>query len=127
MGRRNLNQIGKKTQSWDKVAYEAILDGDTIVVFVKGLNLRPHKISDPANFRCHFGLKGFNKEGAFMLTTKAVSVAQEVVRCLLPQSIRNNPGMARGIRVTVSRLVGNVRHPVRMLVQRRRVEEGLVM
>ncbi|OIV93103.1 hypothetical protein TanjilG_20765 [Lupinus angustifolius] len=116
MGRRNLNQIAKKTQSWDKVAYEAILDRDTIVVFVKGLNLRPHKISDPTSFRCHFGLKGFNKEGAFMLTTKAVSVAQEVVRCLLPKSIRSNPGMARGILVSVSHMAGNLRHPVRMLV-----------
>ncbi|KAE9607111.1 putative Glycosyltransferase family 92 [Lupinus albus] len=116
MGRRDLNQIAKKTQSWDKVAYEATLDGDTVVVFVKGLNLRPHKISDPITFWCHFGLKGFNKEGAFMLTTKTVSVAQEVVRCLLPPSIKKNPGLARGIRVTVSHMVGNARHPVRMLV-----------
>jgi len=58
------------------------MDGDTVVVFLKGLNLRPHKISDPTNFRCHLGLRSFHKDGvgaAFLLNTKAVSVAQELV------------------------------------------------
>ena len=118
VGHRNLGVLMNQTaQSWDRVAYEATLDGDTVVVFVKGLNLRPHKISDPTRIRCHFGLKSFDKDNAFLLTTRAVSVAQEVVRCMLPQSIRNNPDKARGIRVTVSYLGGNVRHPVRVLVR----------
>ena len=48
VGHRNLGVLMNQTaQSWDRVAYEATLDGDTVVVFVKGLNLRPHKISDP--------------------------------------------------------------------------------
>ncbi|KAI9125198.1 hypothetical protein K1719_003814 [Acacia pycnantha] len=108
--------INQTAQSWDKVAYEAILDGNTTVVFVKGLNLRPHKISDPTNFLCHFGLKNLGKENNFMITTKAVSVAQEVVRCLLPRSIRNSPDKALGIRVTVSHLTGHIRHLVRELM-----------
>ncbi|WVZ11737.1 hypothetical protein V8G54_016267 [Vigna mungo] len=117
VGRRNLGFfINQTAQSWDRVAYEAILDGDTVVVFVKGLNLRPHKISDPTRIRCHFGLKSFHQNNAFLFNTRAVSVAQEVVRCMLPQSIRNNPDKVRGIRVTVSYLGGNVRHPVRVLV-----------
>lgn len=117
VGRQNFENLMNQTaQSWDRVAYEAILDGYTVVVFVKGLNLRPHKISDPTRIRCHFGLKSFHKDNAFLLTTRAVSVAQEIVRCMLPQSIRNNPDKARGIRVTVSYLGGNVRHPVRVLV-----------
>ncbi|XP_027360781.1 glycosyltransferase family 92 protein RCOM_0530710-like [Abrus precatorius] len=117
VGRRRLTFLMNQTaQSWDRVAYEATLDGDTVVVFVKGLNLRPHKISDPTRIRCHFGLKSFHKDGALLLTTRAVSMAQEVVRCMLPQSIKNNPGKARGVRVTVSYLSGNVRHPVRALV-----------
>lgn len=116
LGIRNWDSLANQTvQSWDKVAYEATLDGNTAVVFVKGLNLRPHKISDPTHFLCHFGLRKMGKEG-FLLTTKAVSVAQEVVRCLLPRSIRNNPDKAQGIRVTVSHLSGHIRHPVRELM-----------
>ncbi|CAK8536895.1 unnamed protein product [Lathyrus sativus] len=113
VGRRSLSVLEKQTpQSWDRVAYEAMLDGDTVVVFVKGLNLRPHKISDPTNFRCHFGLRSFHKDGvgaSFLLSTRAVSVAQEIVRCDLPQSIINKPDKARGVRVTVSNLSGNLR------------------
>nr|KYP65934.1 hypothetical protein KK1_012211 [Cajanus cajan] len=65
VGRRNLGILMNQTaQSWDRVAYEATLDGNTVVVFVKGLNLRPHKISDPTRIRCHFGLKSFHKDNA---------------------------------------------------------------
>lgn len=117
IGRRSWDSLVNRTaQSWDKVVYEAILDGNTTVVFVKGLNLRPHKISEPNRFLCHFGLKNLGKENNFLLTTKAVSVAQEVVRCLLPRSIRNSPEKAQGIRVTVSHLSGHIRHPVRELM-----------
>ncbi|XP_020233212.1 glycosyltransferase family 92 protein RCOM_0530710 [Cajanus cajan] len=89
--------------SWDNLAYSATLDGDTAVVFVKGLNLKPHKASDANLIHCHFG----PRNGAFWLTTKAVSAAQEVVRCSLPQSILKNPDMARGISVTVSHVRKN--------------------
>ncbi|KAK4763694.1 hypothetical protein SAY87_013132 [Trapa incisa] len=88
--------------SWDKVAYEAVLDEDTAVVFVKGLNLRPHRRSNPAQFSCHFGLSSnWDRDDGQILTTEAISAAQEVVRCLLPQSIRSNPSKANGIRVTI--------------------------
>ncbi|KAK7362136.1 hypothetical protein VNO77_04237 [Canavalia gladiata] len=102
------------TRNWDKLVYEATLDGDTAVVFVKGLNLRPHVVSDPSRFRCHFG----PRNDAFWLTTRAVSAAQEVVRCSLPQSIRENPDKARGISVTVSHVTGDVREELMPSVAR---------
>ncbi|MED6155639.1 hypothetical protein PIB30_006813 [Stylosanthes scabra] len=94
--------------SWNNLAYEAELDGDTAVVFVKGLNLRPHRISDPSQFKCHFGLTG-SQNAAFSITTKAVSVAQEAVRCSLPHTTNNE----EIITVTVSHVTGHVRHTVR--------------
>ncbi|KAL0372420.1 UNVERIFIED_CONTAM: Glycosyltransferase family 92 protein RCOM [Sesamum calycinum] len=87
--------------SWENVAYEATLDGDTAIVFVKGLNLRPDRESDPSQFSCHFGLGKWGRSGRFMFTTKALTAAQEVVRCSLPKSISRNPDKAQGIRVTV--------------------------
>ncbi|KDP21272.1 hypothetical protein JCGZ_21743 [Jatropha curcas] len=90
--------------SWDRVVYEAILDSNTAVVFVKGLNLRPHKESDPSQFRCHFGLSKFDKDEGFVFTTEATAAAQEVIRCSLPRSVRTNPEKAQGIRVSVSRV-----------------------
>ncbi|KAG5006959.1 hypothetical protein JHK85_025501 [Glycine max] len=117
VGHRNFSVLmNQTTKSWDRVAYEATLDGDTMVVFVKGSNLQPHKISNPTRIRCHFELQRLHKDNAFLLTTRIVSMAQEVVRCMLPQSIRNNPNKAQGILVTVSYLGGNVRHPFRVLV-----------
>ncbi|GMY26132.1 glycosyltransferase family 92 protein RCOM_0530710 [Fagus crenata] len=101
---------------WEKVVYEAVLDGDTAVLFVKGLNLRPHKRSDPTRFSCHFGFGNWGKdEEGFVLTTEAVTAAQEVVRCLLPRSIRNSPERAQGIRVSLSHVrngKGNARAQV---------------
>ncbi|XP_020975921.1 glycosyltransferase family 92 protein RCOM_0530710-like [Arachis ipaensis] len=94
--------------------YEASLDRESniIIVFVKGLNLRPHKVSNLTHFRCHFGFKNLNKDGSFFITTRTVLVAQEVVRCLLPQGVRNNTDRAKGVGVTVSHLSGNFRYPV---------------
>ncbi|KAE8698889.1 UPF0392 protein [Hibiscus syriacus] len=81
--------------------YDAAVDGETAVVFVKGLNLRPHRVSNPTQFRCRFGLGNTGKDEGFVLMTKAVAAAQEVVRCSLPTSIRNNPYKAQGIRVSL--------------------------
>jgi hypothetical protein len=86
---------------WDSLVYEAALDGDTAVVFAKGLNLRPGRISDPIQFSCHFGLGNLERDGKFLLRTKAITAAQEVVRCLLPRSIKQNTDKAKGIRVTI--------------------------
>lgn len=87
--------------SWENVAYAASLDGNSVVVFVKGLNLRRDRESDPSQFSCHFGLGNWENSTKFRFTTKAVTAAQEVVRCLLPRIIQKNPEKAQGIRVTV--------------------------
>ncbi|KAK2636351.1 hypothetical protein Ddye_031143 [Dipteronia dyeriana] len=91
----------RTVHSWERMAYAAVLDGNTTVVFVKGLNLRPHRVSDHRFFRCQFGLGNLEKDKGFVLVTEAVAAAQEVVRCLLPHSISKNPEKAHGIRVTV--------------------------
>ncbi|CAA2934370.1 glycosyltransferase family 92 RCOM_0530710 [Olea europaea subsp. europaea] len=87
--------------SWENVVYAASLDGNTAVVFVKGLNLRSDRESNPRKFSCHFGLGNRKIDGRFMLRTKALTAAQEVVRCSLPRSVQANPDKAGGIRVTV--------------------------
>ncbi|KAM1498198.1 hypothetical protein PS1_021428 [Malus domestica] len=97
---------------WDKVVYDAVIDGDTAVVFVKGLKLRPHKITDPTWLRCYFELGILDRDenhSVTVLSTEAVTAAQEVVRCLLPRTIRNNP---HGIRVTVGYNTSHPRAPV---------------
>ncbi|GLT86367.1 hypothetical protein SLE2022_045100 [Rubroshorea leprosula] len=94
-------RINQTVHSWERVVYEAAIDGNMAVLFVKGLNLRPHKESDPTQFRCQFGLGNWDKDEGFALMTEAVSAAQEVVRCSLPRSIGKNPEKAQGIRVTL--------------------------
>lgn len=88
-------------KSWDSVSYAATRDGETAVVFVKGLNLRPDRESNPSQFSCHFGLGKFDKRGRFPLSTRAVTAAQEVVRCPLPESVSAGLDKGQGIRVTV--------------------------
>ncbi|XP_050372902.1 glycosyltransferase family 92 protein RCOM_0530710 [Argentina anserina] len=102
-----INQTVAAASPWDKVVYEAVMDDDKAVVFVKGLNLRPHRKSDPAQLTCHFDFGD-----GFELATEAVAAAQEVVRCSLPKSIGNNPDMASGIRVTIGYNTGHPRAPV---------------
>lgn len=114
-------RINQTVHSWDKVVYEAALDGDTVVVFVKGLNLRPHRKSDPTQLRCRFGLRNRGKEGGFVLTTPAITAAQEVVRCLLPRSIQINPTKAQGIRVTISQASGHRKSSVHVLPSAARI------
>ncbi|XP_060214433.1 glycosyltransferase family 92 protein RCOM_0530710 [Lycium barbarum] len=100
----NVVHVGDENQtlnSWENVAYAATLDGNTAVVFVKGLNLRPQRESDSSQFSCHFGLGNFAKDGKFSLATRAITAAQEVVRCELPLSVRKSPEKARGIRITI--------------------------
>ncbi|KAL6543665.1 hypothetical protein OROGR_010162 [Orobanche gracilis] len=89
--------------SWENLAYETVLDGDTVVVFVKGLNLRRDRKSDPIPFSCHFGSGKWGQNGneSYTLSTKALTAAQEVVRCPLPASVSRNTDKSQGIRVTV--------------------------
>ncbi|XP_043723578.1 glycosyltransferase family 92 protein RCOM_0530710-like [Telopea speciosissima] len=94
--------IDHPVHSWEtSLVYGAALDGDTAVVFVKGLNLRPDRASDPTQFVCHFGWGNWQRNPHFVFTTQALTAAQEVVRCSLPITIRNNPSRANGIRVTI--------------------------
>ncbi|KAE8732110.1 UPF0392 protein [Hibiscus syriacus] len=95
-------RCNQTVHSWDRLVYEAAFDGKTAFVFAKGLNLRPHKESDLTKFMCQFGLKNIDyEEEGFVVMTEAILVAQEVVRCTLPRSIRNNLDSAQGIRVTI--------------------------
>ncbi|XP_057507872.1 glycosyltransferase family 92 protein RCOM_0530710-like [Actinidia eriantha] len=87
----------RAVHNWDSLVYSATLDGDTAVLFVKGLNLRPDRASDASQFSCHIGLG----RGGKISMTKAVSAAQEVVRCLLPRRVRLSPSKAEGVRVTI--------------------------
>ncbi|KAG6601388.1 Glycosyltransferase family 92 protein, partial [Cucurbita argyrosperma subsp. sororia] len=89
--------------SWERVVYEAAIDGDTVVVFAKGLNLRPHKESNPTEFSCHFRLRNSNNNGDYVFTTKAVTAAQEIIRCSLPAGVSSTLDKEKGIRVTVGR------------------------
>lgn len=80
--------------AWDRVAYEAVMDSGTAVVFVKGFNLRRDKKFDPNQLLCKF------ESG---ITTTPIGVAQEVVRCPLPEKsllaeIEKNRG---GVKVAV--------------------------
>lgn len=88
-------------ESWDNVAYTATRDGETAVVFVKGLNLRPDRESNPRFFSCYYGLGKWDRNGRFNLSTRALTAAQEVVRCPLPKSVSVRLDRGQGIRVTV--------------------------
>ncbi|GJV86994.1 glycosyltransferase family 92 protein [Tanacetum coccineum] len=112
-----------KTNSWENLAYEAVLDGNTAVVFVKGISHRQDKESDPTQFSCHFGLGDWDTgdgdddgNGKYMLTTRAITAAQEVVRCVLPRSMVMHPEKARGVRATVSFRMPRVRGRSRRVV-----------
>ncbi|KAH6763176.1 glycosyltransferase family protein [Perilla frutescens var. hirtella] len=106
----HLKRVGKNAilgvrnqtvKSWDNVAYAAARDGETAVVFVKGLNLRPDRESNPRQFRCYYGLGKWDRNGRFNLSTRALTAAQEVVRCPLPKSVSVRLDRGQGIRVTV--------------------------
>ncbi|XP_057810909.1 glycosyltransferase family 92 protein RCOM_0530710-like [Salvia miltiorrhiza] len=88
-------------ESWDNVAYAATRDGGNAVVFVKGLNLRPDRESNPSQFSCHFGLGDFDRSLRFPISTRAVTAAQEAVRCPLPESVIAGLDKGEGVRVTV--------------------------
>ncbi|XP_030544783.2 glycosyltransferase family 92 protein RCOM_0530710 [Rhodamnia argentea] len=88
---------------WDSLVYEAMIDRDnTTVVFVKGLNLRPERVSNASRFECVYGWD-FRKP-RFLLRSDVESIAQEIVRCKTPLSVlsspqRNNASVKVSIRV----------------------------
>ncbi|KAK1295262.1 hypothetical protein QJS10_CPA16g00262 [Acorus calamus] len=78
-----------RPHQWHSLAYEAVIDSkdSTTVVFVKGLNLRPERLADASRFACVYGWD-FSRP-RYLLTSDALSVAQEIVRCRTPLSVLN--------------------------------------
>ncbi|MQL76895.1 hypothetical protein Taro_009268 [Colocasia esculenta] len=76
-----------RPQQWDSLAYESLLDGrdNSTIVFVKGLNLRPERLSDASRFECVFGWDFAHPR--YLITSNALTVAQEIVRCRTPLSV----------------------------------------
>ncbi|KAF3783669.1 UPF0392 protein [Nymphaea thermarum] len=72
----------KQAYDWRSLAYEAVMEGNPTVVFAKGLNLRPARLTEASIFDCVFGYR-FDKPGS-LLSTRVVSAAQEVFRCETP-------------------------------------------
>ncbi|KAF5188159.1 Glycosyltransferase family 92 protein [Thalictrum thalictroides] len=98
----NLSLIADRSiHSWEKLVYGAVLDGETAVMFVKGLNLRADRESDASQFSCHFGWGNAERSTQYVLTTRAITAAQEVIRCSVPRSLQKLPAKAHGVRVTL--------------------------
>ncbi|WOK94516.1 glycosyltransferase family protein 92 [Canna indica] len=72
---------------WDHLAYAALLDpyDNSTIVFAKGFNLRSDRFTDPSRFECVFGWN-FAKP-KYLLTSPALTAAQEIFRCITPTSI----------------------------------------
>ncbi|OVA20494.1 protein of unknown function DUF23 [Macleaya cordata] len=89
------------THRWDSLVYEALIDRDnTTIVFVKGLNLRPERLSESSRYECVYGWDF--KRPKFLLTSEAVlSVAQEIVRCKTPLSVLNTQDKSVKVSVRV--------------------------
>ncbi|XP_074571466.1 glycosyltransferase family 92 protein Os08g0121900-like [Curcuma longa] len=71
----------------DHLTYAALVDPDdnSTIVFAKGFNLRPARLSDPSRFECVFSWN-FSKP-KYLLTSPALTAAQEIIRCSTPPSI----------------------------------------
>ncbi|PKA60223.1 UPF0392 protein [Apostasia shenzhenica] len=77
---------------WDIVAYAAVLDpvDNSTVVFAKGHNLRPARLSNPSSFECIFAWDFFHPK--YSLSSEAISAAQEIFRCRTPLSVFHRLG-----------------------------------
>ncbi|XP_011045246.1 PREDICTED: UPF0392 protein RCOM_0530710 [Populus euphratica] len=89
------------THKWESLVYEALIDRDnTTVVFVKGLNLRPEKLSNASRFECVYGWDF--RRPKFLLRSQVISMAQEIVRCKTPLSVLGAPQMVNSsIKVSI--------------------------
>ncbi|KAG1358900.1 glycosyltransferase family 92 protein [Cocos nucifera] len=76
-----------RPRPWDHLAYAAVFDprDNSTIVFAKGLNLRPARLSDPSRYECIFGWNFFKPK--YLLTSAALSAAQEIIRCKTPLSV----------------------------------------
>lgn len=72
---------------WDRLSYAAVVDfrDNSTLVFAKGFNLRPARLAVASRYECVFGWDCSIPK--YLLTTPAISVAQEIVRCATPLSI----------------------------------------
>lgn len=117
-----LRRSGDYVHSWEMLVYAAVMDGETAVVFVKGLNLRAGRVSDPTRIRCKFSW-GYSKDGTnYAVATSAVTAAQEIVRCALPVRLRKDPAMAQEVRVSVA---VNANPGLRALIRSRTRRQGI--
>ncbi|KAF4400651.1 hypothetical protein G4B88_023059 [Cannabis sativa] len=98
-----LDSFGTRRQQRVSRVEERILFPDHVLLLVAGARIR-----QPALVDC----RGETDEG-FVLTTPAITAAQEVVRCPLPRSIQINPEKAKGIRVTIGYTSRNQKYPRR--------------
>ncbi|KAG7015973.1 Glycosyltransferase family 92 protein, partial [Cucurbita argyrosperma subsp. argyrosperma] len=63
--RSNAHLQGGNSHRWNSLVYEALVGRDnTTVVFVKGLNLRPERVSNASRCKCVYGL-GFSEGRVF--------------------------------------------------------------
>ncbi|XP_020598798.1 glycosyltransferase family 92 protein Os08g0121900-like [Phalaenopsis equestris] len=71
----------------DHLAYASVLDtsDNSTVIFAKGHNLRPARLSNPNSFECTFGWDFSHPK--FSLSSEVLSAAQEIFRCRTPLSI----------------------------------------
>ncbi|XP_038998347.1 glycosyltransferase family 92 protein RCOM_0530710-like [Hibiscus syriacus] len=89
------------THRWNSLAYEALVDNDnTTVVFVKGINLRPDRVSNASRFECVYGWDlSWSK---LLVRSEVLSIAQEIVRCRTPLSVLISQQKVNGsVRVSV--------------------------
>ncbi|XWS40642.1 hypothetical protein CRYUN_Cryun17cG0013100 [Craigia yunnanensis] len=94
------------THRWDSLAYEALIDNDnTTVVFVKGLNLRPERVSDASRFECVYGWDF--RRLKLLLRSEVLSIAQEIVRCKTPLSVLNSQQKVNSFVKASVRIKGN--------------------
>ncbi|GLJ30638.1 hypothetical protein SUGI_0606710 [Cryptomeria japonica] len=86
---------------WKMLVYEALIEEDNAILFVKGLNLKSGKVSGTDNLLCVFSsdldsnllhdkdLKKLDASGLEnkVIKTKVIMAAQEVIRCEKPEGI----------------------------------------
>ena len=87
--------------NWDFLSYEALIDGtdNSTIVFTKGLNLRPGKLSDPYRYSCDFGWDFSHPR--FLISSPVMIAAQELVRCKTPLSVLQRLSSESAVMVSI--------------------------
>uniref|UniRef100_A0A0D6RB98 Glycosyltransferase family 92 protein n=1 Tax=Araucaria cunninghamii TaxID=56994 RepID=A0A0D6RB98_ARACU len=126
----NLKELGMLVPSkvqysnkfrWRMLTYEAVAEENSVLLFVKGLNLRRGKISSTDNLLCVFGsdldslqyVRDLRRWERRVSKTKVIMASQEVIRCEKPKDfeLQKSQGMKvsvwefrRGLLPSVARL-----------------------